>query len=494
MGPLLIWALRMVDDFAEDILTAWADSRQLRERAEQTCGSSESKAALDAYLGDLLACGLRLPTFSHAGQRAVANTYIAGITGASVSQVNSRLRRTTWLDYKLQFPGPCPLPTPIRGRIDGQPWTEHLDYAEIAGLMRHLGTACFIALSFLTGMRPGEVLGLRSGCCPDPDEGRPLIHGHVFKSARDEDGNHVSQGQMREVPWVAIPPAATAIRVLERMAPDGGLLFDAAAHDFPLHRPYPGSLSRATVTKRVEDFITWASALATASNRAREAIPADPHGAVGTERFRRTLAWHIARRPGGLVALAIQYGHMRTAVSSGYASRSRDGIHDLLDVETARATADALATLHEDLAAGTGVSGPAARRAIHAAAHAPAFAGSIRTARQARDILRNPTLAVHDNPHAFLMCVYNRDKALCHRLDTRDTPTLNRCVSTCANIARTDHHAAQLTAQAGALEEQAASGLVPVPLADRLRGRAAAFRDLVHQHHNARITTQENPV
>ncbi|MFE4958757.1 hypothetical protein ACFRCW_33180, partial [Streptomyces sp. NPDC056653] len=31
-------------------------------------------------------------------------------------------------------------------------------------------------------------------------------------------------------------------------------------------------------------------------------IPEDRHGAVGTERFRRTLAWHIARRPGGLIA------------------------------------------------------------------------------------------------------------------------------------------------------------------------------------------------
>ncbi|MET9883109.1 hypothetical protein ABZZ20_08060 [Streptomyces sp. NPDC006430] len=190
-------------------------------------------------------------------------------------------------------------------------------------------------------------------------------------------------------------------------------------------------------------------------------------GAIGTERFRRTLAWHIARRPGGLVALAIQYGHMRTAVSAGYAARSRDGIHDLLDIETARATADTIAALHEDLSEGAGISGPAARRAIHAAAQAQ-FTGSIRSARQARAILRNSSLAVHDNPHAYLMCVYNRDKALCHRLGTGDAPTLDRCVPSCANIARTDRHTAQLTAQAENLEEQAASQMVPHPLADRL--------------------------
>lgn len=47
-------------------------------------------------------------------------------------------------------------------------------------------------------------------------------------------------------------------------------------------------------------------------------------------RFRRSLAWHIARRPGGLVALAIQYGHMRTTMSAGYAARGRGGIHEYL--------------------------------------------------------------------------------------------------------------------------------------------------------------------
>jgi hypothetical protein len=78
----------------------------------------------------------------------------------------------------------------------------------------------------------------------------------------------------------------------------------------------------------------------------------------------------VARRPNGLVALAIQYGHMRTAVSGSYASRGRDGIHELLDLETVRAVADTVAELHDDLAIGGGVSGSAARRAIKAASTA----------------------------------------------------------------------------------------------------------------------------
>ncbi|MFF7976707.1 hypothetical protein [Streptomyces sp. NPDC007905] len=68
---------------------------------------------------------------------------------------------------------------------------------------------------------------------------------------------------------------------------------------------------------RTEDFIEWASDLAVGLNRPHEVIPDDPFGALGVARFRRSLAWHIARRPGGLVAQAIQYGHMRTAMSAG---------------------------------------------------------------------------------------------------------------------------------------------------------------------------------
>jgi hypothetical protein len=96
--------------------------------------------------------------------------------------------------------------------------------------MRHLGTAAFVVCGFLTGMRPGEILGLRTGCCPDPapgPDGRPgrhLIRSREFKGAVDDDGNHLSAGTEREAPWVAITPVVNAIRVLERMVPAEHLL------------------------------------------------------------------------------------------------------------------------------------------------------------------------------------------------------------------------------------------------------------------------------
>ncbi|MGW7250417.1 hypothetical protein [Streptomyces decoyicus] len=313
----------------------------------------------------------------------------------------------------------------------------------------------------------------------------------MFKGIHDQDGNHYSAGQVREVPWVAIPPVVTAIRVLERIAPDR-LLFDGAVHAIPRGRISTGRvIGFEAMRNRTEDFIAWASSLAVDLDRPHEVIPDDPFGALGVARFRRSLAWHIARRPGGLVALAIQYGHMRTAMSADYAARGRGGIHELLDIETARATADTLTTLHDDLATGSGISGPAARRAIHAAAQAPTFAGSIRTHRQARDILGNPALAVYDNPHSFLMCVYNRDRALCHPPRYHRRPEPRPLPAIVCEHRTTDRHADELAHHAQTLEKQAAAEAVPGPLADRLTRRADHLRGLADRHNNDRIHSQE---
>lgn len=494
MGPLLLWALRTVEEFSDDILAAWAERSRLREAAAANVATPASRAALRAFTARIDAEGLPIPSTDWLGRTTPAGAYIAALTGASLDQVYNASRDLSWRQAALHRPGPCPLSVPISGLLDGTAWREAIDYTEAAVLIRQLGTACFIVIAYLTGMRPGEAAGLRSGCCPDPEpdsaepQRRHLITSTVYKTARDADGNHRSEGEIRDVPWVAIAPVVNAIRVLERMVPDGELLFDHHAHDLRGTRAGTRSLTVHTLGIRVEDFVTWANDEATAHGLADEVIPPDPHGKIGTERFRRSLAWHIARRPGGLVSLAIQYDHLRTSVSAGYAARSRDGIHDLLDVETARATIDTVADLNADLKDGIGISGPAARRAIKAAATAPQYTGNIVTARQARQIRANPQLAVYDNPNTLLMCVYKRDKALCHR-GTKDTPSLDRCVPTCANIARTDQHAAGLRRRATVLDQRAAQ--VPGPLGERLRSNAGRLRDLADAHYRTRTTLQD---
>ncbi|MFE9725926.1 integrase [Streptomyces sp. NPDC005794] len=494
MGPLLVWAIRTVEEYSDDVLAAWAEHNRVRAAAAANIATPASRAALRAFMDRIDSGKLSIPTTQWLGRTTIAGAYIAALTGASLSQVYSITRDHGWRQAALDRPGRCPLRVPVTGKLGGFPWREAVDYTEAGFLMRQLGTACFVIIAYLTGMRPGEAAGLRSGCCPDPRPdtagrtGRHLITSTVYKTARDEDGNHRSEGEVRAAPWVAIAPVVNAIRVLERMVSQGQLLFDHHAHDLRGTRAGSGSLTVHTLGTRVEDFITWANHEAAARGLAHEVIPPDPHGRIGTERFRRSLAWHIARRPGGLVALAIQYGHLRTSVAAGYAARSRDGIHDLLDVETARATIDTVADLNAALEDGLGISGPAARRAIKAAATAPQYTGTVITARQARQILANPHLAVYDNPHTLLMCVYKRDKALCHR-GLKDTPSLDRCVPVCPNIARTDQHATGLRLRATAFAQQA--GHVPGPLGERLQSNAARLRDLADTHHRTRTTLQD---
>ncbi|MEV7194600.1 hypothetical protein AB0N81_22740 [Streptomyces sp. NPDC093510] len=138
--------------------------------------------------------------------------------------------------------------------------------------------------------------------------------------------------------------------------------------------------------------------------------------------------------------------------SEGYASRSRGGIHELIDIETVRAIADTLAALNDTLTAGQGVSGPAARRVIRAAARAPRFEGSIINHTSARRLLANQDAVLYDNPQALLLCHYKREQALCHRAGIRDAPQLDRCVPGCGNIVRTDHHAMSLRERAATLD------------------------------------------
>ena len=106
------------------------------------------------------------------GRPRLATAYIGGITGASRGQVDRFNDRARAGGRAAQRPGPCPLGIPVTGRIAGKPWRAALDFNEAPVLMRHLGTAAFIVCAYLTGMRPGEILALRTGCCPDPAQAR----------------------------------------------------------------------------------------------------------------------------------------------------------------------------------------------------------------------------------------------------------------------------------------------------------------------------------
>ncbi|MEU9061809.1 hypothetical protein AB0D13_23845 [Streptomyces sp. NPDC048430] len=307
MGPLLICALRMVDDFADDILAAWTESQRLADIAAHTAASPASKARLKHYLQDLIARGQPVPSRSNAGNvHALANTYIAGHVGCSSAQVNGLLTAAPWqhlLAYVRENPGPCPLSTPITGLVGERRWAAFIDFTATRELLRHLGTACFIVLAYLTGMRPAEVLGLESGCCPDQDGGRHLIYGRVFKSAADADGNHHSAGHLREVPWVAIAPWSQLSACWNGSPPTAGCCSTRRRTPSrtlpPRRRPPSGKKGCAGASRPLQPGPPpWPGAWAATTRSsptirtARSAWPASAAPWPGTSRAARAAWWH----------------------------------------------------------------------------------------------------------------------------------------------------------------------------------------------------------
>src|SRR5262249_12843596 len=209
--------------------------------------------------------------------------------------------------YRLAAPSP--------GRLPGPPWRRHpIGYNEAPRLAPFLRTACLVVVAYLTGMRTGEVLNLERGCVHhDPTTGLWSITGRHWKGARDHNGNKIPEGAQRQDPWTTVEQAARAIGALERLH-GHQLLFPRELHPNPTINPQtskrPGQAreSRA-VCLDIEALIDWINSYCDNAGLP-DKIPADPHGRIAATRFRRTLAWHIVRRPRGLVAGAIQYGHL----------------------------------------------------------------------------------------------------------------------------------------------------------------------------------------
>ena len=115
---------------------------------------------------------------------------------------------------------------PVTALLDGEPWLPHrIRYDQAPVLARHLSTACFVIIAYLTGQRPGETANLERGCLTrDAETGLVLLHGRHFKGATGDDGSHLPEGKIRDDPWVTVEPVATAVAVAGRLH-DAQLLF-----------------------------------------------------------------------------------------------------------------------------------------------------------------------------------------------------------------------------------------------------------------------------
>ncbi len=261
-------------------------------------------------------------------------------------------------------------------------------------------------------------------------------------------------------------------------------------HPLSRHRGGSGRIGQARdpsgLTRDISAFIAWANDQAYKLGRPHEVIPADPSGAISPSRFRRTLAWHIVRRPRGLIAGAVQYGHVHVQMTLGYSGSYDSGFPDEHAFEQWLYQLEQLTGDHQLLLDGEHVSGPAAesyRQRVHAGREQ--FAGRVLTnIRQARDMLTNPLLQVY--PGRAMTCVFDPAKALCqqHRAegDSRTTPDLDDCRTTCQNIAYTDRDTRQLRQRAARLHALLGDFLAPSPRSQRIRAERDRLQMLIRDH------------
>ena len=486
MSALLVWSRRFVNDFSSDIL------RAKQQRADMDANIRQHRRDGDLerwnrYLDGLRRAGEPLPgLILDRGVTGLAVNYLAATLDVSLSTIAGH--RPSDIAIRVG----APLDVEIRGQIEGEQWVAAIDYYEVDAWVRRLATACAVVTAYLSGMRPEECLALKRGCCQPSDSTDDLsgyeIRGLTFKK-RGRDGNTIRGGVERRNPWYVIEPVVRALEVMERLHPHE-LLFPVAAFGIDTGRSATFSARTTRVNANIRALIEWCNE----SAGRRPVIPPDPNGPVTIMKFRRTVAWFIYRLPRGLIALGSQYGHINLLQSEGYGRRSWSGMSDVLD-EHAFVIRDRLEDGHKKLAAGEGVSGPAAERFVGSIKEFQArFRGSFLTRRDAKVLLKNPSLHVYDNPEQHLACCYDESQALCHPGNDRrpgigQSPDLLRCDPRCANTVRTDSHMNALGEEVKSLEAQIASPITPVPMQVRLGQRRDRLLTVKAEHEQKRLVT-----
>jgi integrase len=451
VAPLLIWSLRWIDDFADDVLEAVREWERLN--AEGGMNRIRRGAApardLDARLRGLLdgyrALGRPLPG-SAAGN--VNHAHLArelGCAPGSLIRAARPPRLIAEAAEELGIAGGTFLRTPVRALVDGRPWHGPIEYTQVPVLASLLQAAASILTLYLSGMRDSEVKHLEAGCLSrrlraDGSVHRRRVRSLAFKGEDD----------VRGVPatWVVSEAVDRALAVLERLHDGGnGYLFALPPTSRAILRGHRNeAMTNATTNRGIRSFMDWINDFCREHDRS-DGIPLvrGSRVSVTTSQFRRTLAWHIARRPGGVIAGAIAYRHAGVQMFEGYAGTSESGFRAEVEAEVAITQSERLGEMvttsgHRRL---TGPAAAEAEARLDEFARHVVFEGKVVTDRK-----RLQRILDRHQPHVyfgkFVTCVHNRDRALCRRDDDSEGPNLHGCVPLrCRNVALTrDNRAA----------------------------------------------------
>jgi hypothetical protein len=468
LGPLFAWARRFVDDFADDILAADERWRQRRDADEGRMLPHQASAALQQMLQEHLLSRRPLP--GYAGRPNLAN--LAVTIGCSRQHLQRHRDEIAAVAETVGLAPAGLIDVPITGRLEGQAWVEGIATMHkgtrhgLGTLARLLQAACYIVIAFLSGMRDSEIKHLRRGCLTTQYDAdgiayRWKLHGLAFKGEQDPTGAPAT--------WVVGRPVARAVEVLQQMQHDTELLFARLPHgpgNGPATKARNTVLVSSTTNKQLNEFIDWINAYC-AERQRDDAVPTvnDRPWRLKSSQFRRTLAWFIARRPGGSIAGAIQYRHLSIQMFEGYAGTSDSGFRAEVESEQALSRGEQLLAMidaheHENLA---GPAAPEAERRLTTFADQPGFPGTVVTDhRRFLRIIKKHDPAVY--PGAYVTCVFDPAKALCQR-NGPNHPDLATCRPLdCRNVALTPENLAAWKAETERITAHLQQRPAPPPL------------------------------
>jgi hypothetical protein len=300
------------------------------------------------------------------------------------------------------------------------------------------------------------------------------MHSLAFKAEDDPAGVPAA--------WNIGEPAARAIAVLEQLQPPGTeYLFARLEHSPGIKRTAVSQvLTSGATNARLNAFAAWINDYCQRHGRP-DGIPlvSNQPWHLTNSQFRRTLAWFIARRPGGVIAGALAYRHHCVQVFEGYAGTSESGFRAEVESEQALARGEHLMAAidaHEH----TTLTGPAAdeaARRLEAFSERARFQGTV----VLDDSRLRRLMARHDPavyPGKYINCVHDHTRALCEKARSQRSeglPDHGGCKPlACRNVALTSDNTAAWQREIDRIDRRLVSRpALPPLLRHRLEGRRA---------------------
>jgi hypothetical protein len=496
MAPLLRAAVFYVVTASQDILAARNEVRELREAAKRRPVHTHGRARANflAFLARRRQTGRGLPALPLGAAYLRPDTPVVGdvVQAPNISLIelmsggiefSDALKRDVEAAAQEIGVEQGGLDTPMSVWPEsGRPWRPRLEPMGVNREVDFMRTACWIVIAYLSGARDVEVRMLSRDCAfTEPgDDGRlrHKIRGRVYKH-RGLSGD--------EAEWVVLDVVHQAVAVLLDLHDDPEYLFgywgtENTGYQLTMQLPIrlgrfrdhlnelfssedslfvPNDTSAFALTDQTDGCGTEPGeqvadpATAAEEKAAREGVP----WAFETRQFRRTVAWHIAHQPFGVVAGTRQYQHARTTMFEGYAGTSESGFAAEVAANDAVARLDYLEDLYRDWTDGGASAGGAAVRISaefeRIRRELGDLPGVVASPSRLRTMLTHLAKTLH--PGVLNDCFYHAATAVCRkRAKTlgRPLPLFNMCLN-CPNARRSAVHLSRLTTA----RSQAASAL-----------------------------------